>query len=167
MQINTFAWIAVLGLMILSAVGAVMIRNMLGGAVMLGVTSAILTIVLFLMGAHLAAIMELSVCAGLVTAVFATTISLTKNYEGEELAALKKERLNRFLPLPFLLILLTVGVFILFPNKDLSILGENFLDASTRQVLWEHGAVDIIGLALIILAGVLGVPVLFRERKGK
>ncbi|MCL2462044.1 MAG: hypothetical protein FWF44_05210 [Defluviitaleaceae bacterium] len=163
MENNMIVWVIVLASLVISALGTVMIRNLLTAAVALALTSAILTVALFIMGAQLAAVIELSVCAGLVTAVFATTISLTKTDKAEELAALKKERLGRFLPLPFILVVLIIGIVIIWPGMDITILGGNFSDAASRQVLWDQRALDMIGLALIILAGVLGVSVLFRE----
>ena len=161
---NTVVWIIVLASLVVSAVATVMIRNLLGAAVTLALTSAILTVALFVMGAQLAAVMELSVCAGLVTAVFASAISLTRPQEDE---APDKKWGPRFLPLPFLLLVLTAGILLLWPGMDVKILGGNFADASAQQVLWDQRALDILGLALIILAGVLGVAVLFREREGE
>jgi len=167
MENNVIAWCIVLASLVISAVATVMLRNLLAASVMLALTSAVLTVALFIMGVNIAAVMELSVCAGLVTAVFASAISLTKAEEGEELAALKKARLRRFLPLPFILILLGLGIWLLWPGLDIRIIGGSFADAASRQVLWDQRAVDVIGLALIILAGVLGVAVLFKGRREK
>jgi len=163
MENNIVVWIIVLASLVLSAIGTVMIRNLLIAAITLAGASAVLTIVLFIMGADIAAVMELSVCAGLVTAVFATTISLTKVSQGEELSAERKERLRRYLPLPFILLVLGAGIFLLWPGMDITIAGGNLADAASRQVLWDKRALDMFGLVLIILAGVLGVAVLFKE----
>ena len=167
MENNIIAWGIVLATLVLSAIGTAMIRNLLAAAVMLAVTSAILTIALFIMGMQLAAVMELSVCAGLVTAVFASAISLTKTDTTEETAVLDKSHMRRFLPLPFILLVLAAGILMLWPGMDITLLGENFADTASRQVLWNQRALDILGLALIILAGVLGVAVLFKESEAK
>ncbi|MCL2351205.1 MAG: hypothetical protein FWC55_01600 [Firmicutes bacterium] len=167
MDNNTIAWIIVLATLVVFALGTVMVRNLLVAAVMLALTSAILTVILFIMGAQIAAVMELSVCAGLVTAIFATTISLTKTSQGKELASLKHKYFLRVLPMPFILLVLAAGVFLLWPGMDMSILAGNYADAASRQVLWDKRALDMFGLALIILAGVLGMAVLFKERGGK
>ena len=167
MENNTIAWIIVLATLVVSALGTVMIRNMLMSAIMLAVTSAVLTVVLFVMGVQIAAIMELSVCAGLVTAIFASTISLTKVSDAEEQAAEKKERFARLIPLPFILIVLAAGIMILWPGMDLKITGATSADAASRAVMWDKNALDMLGLALVILAGVLGVAVLFKERDAK
>ena len=159
---NLVAWIIVLLSLVLSAVGTAVMRNLLASAVALALTSAVLTIVLFIMGMEIAAVIELSVCAGLVTAVFASAISLTRPKEDE--VPDQKERL-RFLPLPFILLVLAAGIVLLWPGLNLPSLGGNVItDAS---VLWDKRVMDILGLALIILAGVLGVAVLFKEKGGE
>ena len=165
MENSTIAWGIVLATLVLSALGTVMIRNQLVASVMLALCSACLTIALFIMGVEIAAVMELSVCAGLVTAVFASVISLTKESKGEELANLKKERLHRFLPLPFIMIVLAAGIVLLWPGMNIKITSADFSDAASRHVLWDERVLDILGIALIILAGVLGVAVLFKERE--
>ncbi|MCL2832436.1 MAG: hypothetical protein FWD78_04625 [Treponema sp.] len=165
MENNIIAWSIVLGTLVVSALCTIMIRNQLAASVMLAICSACLTIALFIMGMEIAAVMELSVCAGLVTAVFASTISLTKESSGEELANLKRERFKRFLPLPFIMILFIVGIALLWPGRDILIKTADFSDAASRHVLWDQDALDILGLALIILAGVLGVAVLFRAKE--
>ena len=167
MENNTIAWIIVLATLVVSALGTVMLRNLLMSAIMLAVTSAVLTVVLFVMGVQIAAIMELSVCAGLVTAIFASTISLTKLTSADELAAEKKERFARLLPLPFILIILAAGIMIRWPGMDLILTGASSADEASRAVMWDKDALDMLGLALIILAGVLGVAVLFKERGAK
>ena len=167
MENNTIAWIIVLATLVVSALGTVMLRNLLMSAIMLAVTSAVLTVVLFIMGVQIAAIMELSVCAGLVTAIFASTISLTKITDAEEDAAEKKERFPRLFPLPFILVILAAGILLRWPGMALTITGATAADAASRAVMWDKNALDMLGLALIILAGVLGVAVLFKERGAK
>jgi len=165
MENSIIAWSIVLATLVLSALGTVMIRNLLLASVMLALTSACLTVALFIMGVELAAVMELSVCAGLVTAVFVSAISLTKESKGEELVNLKKERLRRFLPLPFIMIVLAAGIALLFSGQDIKIPGGDFSGAASRHVLWDERELDILGIVLIILAGVLGVAVLFKGRQ--
>ena len=71
-------FIALSALLLLAGVWAVMTLNLLKSAIGLAVTSAILSLLLFLMDAPLAGVFELSVCAGLITVVFISVISLTK-----------------------------------------------------------------------------------------
>ena len=163
MENNLIAWCIVLATLVLSALGTAMIRNLLAAAVMLALTSAILTIALFLMGVQLAAVMELSVCAGLVTAVFASVISLTKAGTAEETAEMNKRHLRRFLPLPFIMLVLAAGILLLWPGQNIMFRGA-LGNLAVEEALWDQRALDILGLALVVLAGVLGVAVLFKER---
>ena len=167
MENNTVAWIIVLASLVLTALGTVMIRNLLKAAIMLALTSAILTIALFIMGAQLAAVMELSVCAGLVTAVFVSAISLTKTSSAEEREIKNRERLRRFLPLPLILVLLAIGVFLLWPGMPITLAPGAGAGAAARQIIWDKRALDVLGQILIILSGVLGVAVLFKGREVK
>ena len=63
---------------IVSAVLAVRFNNLLFAAISLAALSAILTIVFYRFNSPYAAIFELSVCAGLITALFVSAISLTR-----------------------------------------------------------------------------------------
>lgn len=57
-------------------------RDLLQSAILLGVSSAVLSIVFFIANAPIAAAFELIVCAGLITVLFISTISLARG--GEE-----------------------------------------------------------------------------------
>jgi NADH-quinone oxidoreductase subunit J len=63
---------------IVSAVLAVRFNNLLFAAISLATLSAILAIVFYQFNSPYAAIFELSVCAGLITALFVSAISLTR-----------------------------------------------------------------------------------------
>ena len=108
--------IILLELLVLSAVFTVMIRNLLKAAIALALTSAVLTVIMFLLGAWMAAVFELSVCAGLITVVFVSAISLTKPKTMEESKEKQKIRIKRFIYLPFLLVLV-FHCFIHFMEK--------------------------------------------------
>ncbi|MFA5085344.1 MAG: hypothetical protein WC482_03165, partial [Candidatus Omnitrophota bacterium] len=64
--------------MVVAASWTVMTRSLLKSTIGLALTSAIITIIMFRLGSPLAAVFELSVCTGLITAVFVSTISLVK-----------------------------------------------------------------------------------------
>ena len=66
---------------IISAILAVRFNNLLFAAISLAALSAILAIVFYQLSSPYAAIFELSVCAGLITALFVSAISLTKRTE--------------------------------------------------------------------------------------
>ena len=58
----------------------VMTRSLLKAALGLAVTSALIAVILFRLDSPLAAVIELSVCAGLITAVFVSAISLSRRH---------------------------------------------------------------------------------------
>jgi len=63
---------------IAAAILAVRFSNLLFAVISLAALSAIFTIVFYRFNSPYAAIFELSVCAGLITALFVSAISLTK-----------------------------------------------------------------------------------------
>jgi NADH-quinone oxidoreductase subunit J len=75
----TVAYIAVSAAVLVGAVAAVLFKNLLRAAVALGMGSAALAILFFLLGAPYAAGFELSVGAGLISVLFIIAISLTES----------------------------------------------------------------------------------------
>lgn len=63
---------------VVSAVLAVRFNNLLFAAIALAALSAILAIVFYQLNSPYAAVFELSVCAGLITALFVSAITLTR-----------------------------------------------------------------------------------------
>ncbi|HCA46618.1 MAG TPA: hypothetical protein DEP45_04425 [Armatimonadetes bacterium] len=80
MAIQVLNWVA-LGLVLLLAVLAVHLRDVLKGALALAVMSAILAAMFYHFGAPWAAMFELSVCAGFITVLFLAVIALTEGRE--------------------------------------------------------------------------------------
>ena len=76
--------IALLVLMLIAALWTVMGRSLLKAAIGLAITSAVIAILMFRLDSPLAAVFELSVCTGLVTVLFVSTISLTKPLTREQ-----------------------------------------------------------------------------------
>ena len=156
--------IILLALMMASAVWAVVTSRLLWAAVGLALTSAVLTLVLFILKAPIAAVFELSVCAGLITVVFISVISLTQPVNDTEAREIKMKRIKRFIFLPIFLVLagwiLSVKSLHLGAHETLS--AET---ATVQQVLWFTRRFDLIGQILVILAGVFGVIVLFKTKQ--
>jgi NADH-quinone oxidoreductase subunit J len=162
---NIVIWALLLASLVLSALCTIMIKGLIKAAIALAVASAVLTVVMFLMGAALAAVLELSVCAGLITAVFISTISMTKPETGEEQAEDNRQWVKSVIYLPFLLAAVGIGVWLLHPSIDLPKAGELSWKVITAQ-LW-NSPLTIFGLILVVLAGVFGVVVLFRGKAVK
>lgn len=160
MQLNIFILICLLA----ASVWTVMTRSLLRSAIGLALVSAILTILMFNLNSPIAGVFELSVCAGLISVLFISTISLMEALTMKEVIDRMKERLRRFWLLPFIVI--SAGIMLsLFSLKfNLSLpLPEAQMDV--RFVLWHARQLDVFAQVVILLAGVFGVVVLFAERK--
>ena len=70
--------------MVIAAVYTVMVTRLIHSAIGLGITSAILAILIFQLASPLTAVFELSVCAGLISAIFISVISLTQRLTPEK-----------------------------------------------------------------------------------
>jgi NADH-quinone oxidoreductase subunit J len=159
----------VLGLMVVSSLWTVMTRSLVRSALGLALTSVILTILMFQLGATMAAVFELSVCAGLITVVFISTISMTKALTHAALLTKTRDRLKRYWYLPALL--LVAGAVLAFVLSPLPFEAATPVPAAIdfdalKQMLWKDRQTDLLGQITIIFAGVTGVIVLFKERKG-
>jgi len=145
------------------SVWTVLRGSLLRAVIALAAASIILTAIIFRLGSPIAAVFELSVCAGLITVIFMSTISLTKPLTHMETLEYTKSRVKRFWLLPVIIIVAgVILVFITIPLRfDIPQAGQavqNF-----RNVLWEERRFDLVGQILIILAGVFGVVVLFKH----
>ncbi|MFW6155901.1 MAG: hydrogenase subunit MbhD domain-containing protein [Armatimonadota bacterium] len=83
MAIQVLNWVA-LGLVLLLAVLAIHMRDLLKGTLALALMSAILAAMFYHFGAPWAAMFELSVCAGFITVLFLAVIALTEGREQNE-----------------------------------------------------------------------------------
>ncbi len=150
--------------LVLAALATVMSVRLLRSVIGLAVTSVLLTVIMFRLNSPLAAVFELSVCAGLIPAIFISTIGLTARTTPDDLAALRRDKLKRYGLLPVILIVAAVALTqVVLPNvEQTAILGN-----SVRQVLWEQRQIDLIGQVVVLLAGALGVVVLVKERRNE
>ncbi len=167
---NAVVMAIILASMVLSAFICMLVRDLLKSAIGLAVLSALLTVVMFLLNAPIAAVFELSVCAGLITVVFISAISLTRVHTAEEKAAEWKQRMKRFTLLPILLIaVLAALVWFLWPLiNTVGTTGAEMLiqGPGLREVLWNDRQLEVLGQIIIIMAGVFGIVVLFRRNAG-
>ncbi len=157
---------AILSLMLLTALWTVMARSLLRAAIGLALTSAIISILLYRFNAPLAAAFELSVCSGLISVIFITTISLTQPLTWSEIYDHARRRLRRFWLLPILLVLVAAALYLLKISFSFN-LPPPEIEPDVRVMLWYLRPLDIIGQLIILLAGAYGVVILFREIKKK
>lgn len=78
--LHVIDWVA-LGAILVLALLAIHLRDVLKGALALAVMSALLAALFYRLGASYAAVFELSVCAGLITVLFVAVIALTEARE--------------------------------------------------------------------------------------
>jgi len=159
-----FLDILILILLVSAALWTVMCRSLLRSAIGLALTSAILTLMIFKMNAPLAAVFELSVCAGLIPVLFISVISLTQAMTKQEVIEHMKSRLARFWGLPLVIIILGL-VLGLLSIKFKAKLPLSEVETDPRLVMWHLRQLDLLGQIIILFTGVFGVVVLFKERK--
>jgi NADH-quinone oxidoreductase subunit J len=153
--------IVLLSAVVVAALLTVLSTRLLRAVIALAVTSVVVTLILFQLHSPLAAVFELSVCAGLISAVFLTTITLSQPDDNADLPALRRERIRRYWYLVPLVVLLGVGVLQLaLPSVPPAVAGPD-----VRQVFWGMRQADLLGQATVLLAGAFGVAVLFKESK--
>ena len=144
----------------------VLTRSLLRAAIALAGTSAILTIIMFKLNSPLAAVFELSVCTGLISVVFVSAISLTHPLTKQEVLQHMRGRLHRFAFLPILIISLGVMLILLKPQIGQAVYMPNTVE-DVRLFMWGKRHLDLIGQILILLAGGIGVIVLFKDKEKK
>jgi len=155
----------ILTLLVAAATWTVMTRSLLRSAMGLALASALLTIIMFRMNASLAAVFELSVCAGLIPVLFVSVISLTHPMTFKESLDHMKERLGRFWGLPFIVVILGIAfAFIALKFKPSLAVTKASNLPDVRFILWHLRQFDLLGQIIIIFTGVFGVVILFKER---
>ncbi len=155
--------------LVLSAMATVMTARLLRAVIALAVTSAVVALLMFQLGANLAGVFELSVCAGLIPAIFITSIGLTQRLSAESLTERRKEKLRRFWYLP--LIVIVVGIALtqlhlspqVLPEPAAAGRGGSVLEA--QMALWALRHMDLLGQIVVLLGGVFGVAVLIMEAR--
>ena len=146
--------------LVTAALLSVLIRNLLKAAITLAAASALLAVVMFLLGTWIAAVIELSVCAGMITVVFISAISLTKPLTDEEILIEAKERRGRYIFLPFILIAVLIVLIILRANH---LMNFNFIESANSpavpdfttqtSVIWNNRALDVLGQVIVCSRG--------------
>jgi len=150
--------------LVISGLWTVMTVRLIRAIVGLAVTSAILSVLIYRLGAPFAAVFELSVCAGLIPVIFIITVNFTERITKERLRERRKERFVKFWYLP-----VVIGISCLLLIKYLKIpqfsLPAPAQEQDVRNVLWNMRHLDLLGQIVVLLAGALGVAVLFKEHK--
>lgn len=157
--------LVLLSLMVIAGIWSVMARSLLKSAIGLAIISVIITIFMFRFNSPLAGVFELSVCTGLITVIFLSTIGLTKPMTYKEIFAQTKDRLRRYGFLP-LLVILVGGLAAVYLNFTIDLkLAQELIETDVRNVLWNLRQLDLFGQIIILLVGGFGAVILFKEIK--
>lgn len=143
------------------AVLAILLRDLLKSAISLAVASLLLGILFFRMNAPYAGVFEISVVAGLITVLFVLTIALTK--AGDEVSESKLA--NWIFPLVFVVFIVIDALVMKGLLGKVPALASGAEAGSFGDVLWKARTYDLVGQIAVILAGVFAVLALFRKRE--
>jgi uncharacterized MnhB-related membrane protein len=134
---------------------AIRSTRLLAAAIWLAGVSALVSVVLYLIGAPQVAVIELSVGAGLVTVLFVFAISIA----GEDAMDVRG-----IVPRPVGLIL-AVGAVVLLGVMALPALGVTpaAAEGTFADMLWQERGLDVLVQIVVIFAGVIGVLGLLGE----
>ncbi|HNR02995.1 MAG TPA: NADH-quinone oxidoreductase subunit J [Anaerolineaceae bacterium] len=139
------------------AILSISARRLLISAIWLALTSALVAVMIYLLGAPHIAVIELSVGAGLVTVLFVFAI----NIAGEDTS-----RLKSIIPTPvaiFAVVLAVVLGLVLILRANVSVALTAPLPENSA-ILWQSRYVDLLLQVVLIFAGVLGVIGLLAEK---
>jgi NADH-quinone oxidoreductase subunit J len=151
--------------MLVAGIWTVMARSVIKAAIGLAVTSAIVAITIFRLNSPIAAVFELSVCAGLITVIFVSTISLTRPLTHKEVVEISKRRYKRYIYLPLIISAIAWAMISLKIPNEILVKPDPLVSAlDMRNVLWGSRTMDLFAQALIIMIGAIGVVTLFIER---
>ena len=153
--------IALLVVMVGLALATVMTARVLRSAIALAFTSAVVAVLMYRLAAPIASVFELSVCAGLIPAIFIAAVGMTRRLAGEELEERKRRTWRRFGPLPGVVIL--AGVLLAIWHPSLQFTMPAVVDADVRDILWNQRHADLLGQVAVLLAGAFAVVILVKE----
>lgn len=144
----------------------VMSHSILKSAVYLALASVMLGVIMYVLGAHWAAVFEISVCSGLVTVIFISAISLSKIKHDEIQKLYEHKKRMAYLPAALIiggvfLVVAALATDFTLPSAAAAV-SEDF-----RETLWNSRQADILGQVIAILAGGIAVVVLFQNDEVK
>jgi NADH-quinone oxidoreductase subunit J len=144
------------------AVWAVMARKLLTSAIMLALVSVCVSLIFFDFGAPWAGVFELSVCAGLITVLFISAVSLVRTLEEKN-----PEHRARFHALPLALAIFAIAAWFYLPPFFTELAG--WARAGTGEgtigvALWDLRRPDLVGQVLMLAAGVFVIKSVFPRR---
>ncbi|MDR1695968.1 MAG: hypothetical protein LBR69_05005 [Endomicrobium sp.] len=160
-----YVHILLLALLVIFSVLAAVNLRIIRAAILLATVSLVTTFILFALKTPLAAIFELSVCAGLITVIFISVISLTNPLTREERADEKTKMFKRAVLLPVIVLVCGGAFYMLTKGVDFIPVAAGAVSKPEQGGMWNMRQLDLVGQVIIILAGVFGVAALFKDNK--
>ncbi len=143
--------------MLAGAFMALRAKQLIVSALWLAGCSAILSILMYLLGAYAVAVIELSVGAGLVTVLFVFAISIA----GDEAIEIKS-----IIPRPIALIISVVSIVLLgFMTVSSLVSLPTTTEPSFSEILWQQRGLDMLVQSGLLFAAVIGMLGLLSEAK--
>ena len=150
---------------VVSAMLAFLTTRLINSALFLAAVSVFMSVTFFALGFPMAGVAELSVCAGLITAIFISAISMVKPMDKEELDARRSRHYRRYLPLAVLLPFAGFVLYSIFGNIFSTVAAAQLADSTDfYNALWNLRQTDLLGQVLILLVGSFGIVIIFREK---
>lgn len=152
---------AITAVSVFFAILAIRARRLINSAIWLAGVSALLSVVFYLLGAHLVAVIELSVGAGLVTVLFAFAISVAGDETGDARPVMPKS-------LSIGLIVLLALVLAFYASQSgttQSALLNDTLQHDLAKTLWQARGLDMLVQVVLLFSGVLGLLGLLAETR--
>ncbi len=137
---------------------AMVAKRILTATLYLAGVSACVSAVLYLLGAHEVAVIELSVGAGLVTVLLVYALSVVGEDALDPSSVVSK-------PLAYVFAA-GVGVALIWLLFPMSGKGSSFVVSKLATVLWEQRVLDVWIQIALIFSGVMGILGLLSETKG-
>jgi NADH:ubiquinone oxidoreductase subunit 6 (subunit J) len=150
-------FVALTAVMLLCAFMAFRAKQLIISALWLAGCSAILSLMMYLLGAYAVAVIELSVGAGLVTVLFVFAISIAGDGTVEVKAVI---------PRPIALIIALVSIVLLgFMTMSSLVTLPATTEPDFSEVLWQQRGLDMLVQSGLLFAAVLGMLGLLGEAK--
>jgi NADH:ubiquinone oxidoreductase subunit 6 (subunit J) len=145
------------GAAIFSAIQSLRADSLLRSAIWLAGVSVLISIVIYLLGAHRVAVIELSVGAGLVTVLFVFAISVAGGEGIGERSLIPK-------PLAWGLIIFS-GLLLIYFVLPIKASISTVSETSLATVFWQDRSLDLLVQVALIYSGALGLVGILAEAK--
>lgn len=136
--------------LIICAIQAIRSAHLLNSAIWLAGCSALVALLIYILGAPQIAVIELSVGAGLVTVLFVFAINITGEDASTVLPSIPR-------PVAWVMVFLSVALFAWMVLPNLGIPTITAEDMPLMSYLWTIRGVDLMLQVVLIFAGVMGV----------